>query len=49
VDIYYNFIGQFDLPLSEKEIAEARQKAEQEAVEKAKCKKRRQREMQCCA
>ena len=34
VDIYYNFIGQFDLPLSEKEIAEARQKAEQEAVEK---------------
>ena len=26
VDIYYNFIGQFDLPLSEKEIAEARQK-----------------------
>ena len=44
VDIYYNFIGQFDLPLSEKEIAEARQKAEQEAAEKAKCKKNRQRE-----
>ena len=44
VDIYYNFIGQFDLPLSEKEIAEARQKAEQEAVEKAKRKKNRQRE-----
>ena len=36
VDIYYNFIGQLDLPLSEKEIAEARQKAEQEAAEKAK-------------
>ena len=35
VDIYYNFIGQFDLPLSEKEIAEARRKAEQEAAEKA--------------
>ncbi len=34
VDIYYNFIGQFDLPLSEKEIAEARRKAEQEAAEK---------------
>ena len=44
VDIYYNFIGQFDLPLSEKEIAEARQKAEQEAAKKAKCKKNRQRE-----
>ena len=44
VDIYYNFIGQFDLPLSEKEIAEARQKAEQEAAEKAKRKKNRQRE-----
>ena len=43
VDIYYNFIGQFDLPLSEKEIAEARQKAEQEAAEKAKRKKNRQR------
>lgn len=41
VDIYYNFIGQFDLPLSEKEIAEARQKAEQEAEEKVKRKKRR--------
>ena len=40
----YNFIGQFDLPLSEKEIAEARQKAEQEAAEKAKRKKNRQRE-----
>ena len=39
VDIYYNFIGQFDLPLSEKEIAEARQKAEQEAAEKAERKK----------
>lgn len=44
VDIYYNFIGQFDLPLSENEIAEARQKAEQEAAEKAKRKKNRQRE-----
>lgn len=47
VDIYYNFyyfIGQFDFPLSEKEIAEARRKAEQEAVEKAKRKKNRQRE-----
>ena len=44
VDIYYNFIGQFDLPLSEKEIAEARRKAEQEAAEKAKRKKDRQRE-----
>ena len=44
VDIYYNFIGQFDLPLSEKEIAEARRKAEREAAEKAKCKKNRQRE-----
>ena len=44
MDIYYNFIGQFDLPLSEKEIAEARQKAEQEAAEKAKRKKNRQRE-----
>ena len=44
VDIYYNFIGQFDPPLSEKEIAEARQKAEQEAAEKAKRKKNRQRE-----
>jgi site-specific DNA recombinase len=44
VDIYYNFIGQFDLPLSEKEIAEARRKAEQEAAEKAKRKKNRQRE-----
>ena len=44
VDIYYNFIGQFDLPLSEKEIAEARRKAEQEAAEKVKHKKNRQRE-----
>ena len=44
VDIYYNFIGQFDLPLSEKEIAEARRKAEREAAEKVKRKKRRQRE-----
>ena len=44
VDIYYNFIGQFDLPISKKEIAEARQKAEQETAEKAKRKKRRQRE-----
>lgn len=44
MDIYYNFIGQFDLPLSEKEIAEARRKAEQEAAEKAKRKKNRQRE-----
>ena len=44
VDIYYNFIGQFDLPLSEKEIAEARRKAEQEAAEKAKRKKNQQRE-----
>lgn len=44
MDIYYNFIGQFDFPLSEKEIAEARRKAEQEAVEKAKRKKNRQRE-----
>ena len=44
VDIYYNFIGQFDLPLSKKEIAEARQKAGQEAAEKAKRKKNRQRE-----
>ena len=44
MDIYYNFIGQFDLPLSEKEIAEARRKAEQEAEEKVKRKKRRQRE-----
>lgn len=44
IDIYYNFIGQFDLPLSEKEIAEARRKAEREAAEKVKRKKRRQRE-----
>ena len=44
MDIYYNFIGQFDLPLSEKEIAEARQNAEREAAEKAKRKKNRQRE-----
>ena len=44
IDIYYNFIGQFDLPLSEKEIDEARRKAEQEAAEKAKRKKNRQRE-----
>lgn len=36
VDIYYNFIGQFDLPLSEQEIAEARRVAEQEIAEKAK-------------
>ena len=43
VDIYYNFIGQFDLPLSEKEIAEARRKAEREAAEKAKRKKSWQR------
>ena len=44
MDIYYNFIGQFDLPLSEKEITEARRKAEREAAEKAKRKKSRQRE-----
>lgn len=44
VDIYYNFIGQFDLPLSEKEIAEARRKDEQVAAEKAKHKVERQRE-----
>ena len=44
VDIYYNFIGQFDLPLSEKEIAEARRIAMREAAEKAKRKKNRQRE-----
>lgn len=44
VDIYYNFIGQFDLPLTEKEIAEANIKAEQEAKEKAEKKAERQRE-----
>ena len=44
VDIYYNFIGQFDLPLTEKEIAEANKKAEQEAKEKAEKKAERQRE-----
>ena len=44
VDIYYNFIGQFDLPLSEKEIAEARRNADREAAEKAKRKTERQRE-----
>ena len=44
VDIYYNFIGQFDLPLSEKETAEAKRKAEREAAEKVKRKKNRQRE-----
>ena len=44
VDIYYNFIGQYDPPLSEKEIAEARRKAEQEAAEKVERKVERQRE-----
>ena len=44
VDIYYNFIGQFDLPLTEEEIAEARRKAEQEAAEKVERKKNRERE-----
>ena len=44
VDIYYNFIGQFDLPLSEKEIAEARRKAERKAAEKVERKKNRQHE-----
>lgn len=39
VDIYYNFIGQFDFPLSENEIAEARRKAEQEAVKKPSARK----------
>ena len=40
--MYYNFIVQFDRPLSDKEIAEAKREAEREAAEKAKCKKSRQ-------
>ena len=44
VDIYYNFIGQFDVPLTEEEIKEALQQAEQEQIEKLEKKKARQKE-----
>ncbi len=36
VDIYYNFVGQFDLPFTEEEIAEAIQNAEQQEAETAR-------------
>lgn len=44
IDIYYNFVGQFDLPLTAEEIAVAEAEAAQEAAAKAKCKAERQRE-----
>lgn len=39
VDIYYNFIGDFEVPLTQKEIADAKRKAEKEARQKAEHKK----------
>lgn len=42
-DIYYNFIGQFDLPLTAKEIAAAKLEAERQAAEKVRRKAKRQR------
>lgn len=44
VDIYYNFIGQFNLPLTEEEIEAAKVEAEKQAAKKAKRKTERQRE-----
>ena len=43
VDIHYNFIGQFDLPFTDEEIAEAIKEAEQQAEAKARQKTERQR------
>ena len=43
VDIYYNFIGQFDLPLTEAEIAEEAKKEKKKAKKKAKVDKEKQR------
>lgn len=40
-DIYYNFIGQFDLPLTAKEIAAAKLEAERQAAEKVRRKAKR--------
>ena len=45
IDIYYNFIGQFEVPLTEEEIIEALQQAEQEQIEKLEKKKARQKEI----
>ena len=44
VDIYYNFIGQFDLPLTEEEIAQAKVETERQAAEKKQRKRERQKE-----
>ena len=44
IDIYYNFIGQFELEYTEEEIAEANRKAEQEKKKKQEQKKKRQAE-----
>ena len=44
IDIYYSFIGQFDLPLMEEEIETAKAEAEKQAAQKAKRKTERQRE-----
>ena len=41
VDIYYNFIGQFDFAPTEEEIREAKFKAEQELAEKERLRKER--------
>ena len=41
VDIYYNFIGQFDFAPTEEEIREAKIKAEQELAEKERLRKER--------
>lgn len=44
VDIYFNFIGEFDLPLSEEELAQANLEAKTEAAALAKYRADRQRE-----
>lgn len=44
IDIYYNFIGLYDVPLTENEIAEAKRKAEFEAAEKERLQKEHRRE-----
>ena len=43
VDIYFNFIGKFDLAYTEQELAEAKERAEKEKADKAQRKKEQQR------
>lgn len=44
VDIYYNFIGEFDLPLTAEEIAQAKANAERKTAEAQRRKRERQKE-----